>query len=144
LDLATLPLVNACLNGVATLLLIRGRILIARGAVAPHRRTMLAAFGVSTLFLALYVAHKVAKGGVNTPYHGEGAARIAYLAILFSHIPLAATVPVFAIRLIVLGLRGELSRHRRLAGIAWPIWLYVSLTGVVIYLMLYPFNPQPV
>jgi uncharacterized membrane protein YozB (DUF420 family) len=144
LDIATLPLVNACLNGVATLLLVRGRILIARRKVDAHRRSMLAAFGVSTLFLALYVAHKVAKGGVNTPYHGQGAARVAYLSILFSHIPLAAAVPIFAIRLIFLGLRGELSKHRRLARIAWPIWLYVSLTGVVIYLMLYPFNPLPV
>jgi uncharacterized membrane protein YozB (DUF420 family) len=138
-----LPLVNACLNGVATLLLIRGRVLIARKEVDAHRRTMLAAFGVSTVFLACYVAHKVAKGGVNTPYHGVGAARIAYLSILFSHIPLAAAVPFFAIRLIVLGLRGDLPKHRRLARIAWPIWLYVSLTGVVIYLLLYPFNPLP-
>ena len=144
MDSATLPLLNACLNGVATLLLIRGRLLIARKQVDAHRRTMLAAFAVSSVFLALYVTHKVAKGGVNTPYHGEGAARIAYFCILFSHIPLAASVPVFAIRLIALGLRGELVKHRRLARIAWPIWLYVSLTGVVIYLMLYPFNPTPV
>jgi len=143
LDLAVLPAVNASLNAIATGLLVRGRILIARKEVDAHRRTMLAAFGVSTLFLALYVSHKVARGGVNSPYHGEGAARIAYFTILFSHIPLAACVPVVAIRLIVLGLRGDLGRHKRLARIAWPIWLYVSLTGVVIYLMLYPFNPTP-
>ena len=143
MDLAVLPAVNASLNAIATGLLVRGRILIARKEVDAHRRTMLAAFGVSTLFLALYVSHKVARGGVNSPYHGEGAARIAYFTILFSHIPLAACVPVVAIRLIVLGLRGDLGRHKRLARIAWPIWLYVSLTGVVIYLMLYPFNPTP-
>ena len=74
---------------------------------------------------------------------GPGAARVAYFAILFSHIPLAACVPFVAIRLIWLGLRGERARHRRLARIAWPVWLYVSITGVLIYLMLYPFNPAP-
>ena len=143
MDGGTLPLLNACLNGVATVLLLRGRLLIARKQVDAHRRTMLAAFAVSTVFLAAYVAHKVSKGGVNTPYHGEGAARVAYFTILFSHIPLAASVPIFAIRLILLGLRGDLSKHRRLARFAWPIWLYVSVTGVAIYLFLYPFNPLP-
>lgn len=143
MDPSTLPAINAGLNALATLLLVRGRVLIARRDVDAHRRTMIACFVVSSVFLACYLAHKASVGGVNTPYHGEGGLRLFYYSILFSHIPLAAAVPVLAIRLIVLGLRGELPRHRRLARWAWPIWLYVSITGVAIYLMLYPFNPPP-
>ena len=143
MDLAFLPAVNATLNGVATVLLVAGRLLIRRGRVTAHRRTMLAAFAVSSLFLALYVAHKVWRGFESTPYHGVGFARAAYLAILFSHLTLAMTVPVLAIRLLQLGLGGRVASHRRLAVVAWPIWMYVSITGVVIYLLLYEFNPTP-
>lgn len=144
MDLSFLPTVNAGLNSVATVLLVLGRRAIRRGEVALHRRLMLSAFGVSALFLALYVLHKVSRGFVNTPYGGEGAARAIYLAILFSHLVLAMAVPVLAIVLIRHALRREIGRHRRLARWAWPIWLYVSVTGVVIYLMLYPFNPAGV
>ena len=143
MDLSFLPAVNAVLNSVATVLLVLGRIWIRRGRVATHRRAMLAAFTVSSLFLLLYVTHKVWRGFESTPYHGEGIARVLYFAILFSHVTLAMTVPVLAIRLIQLGLSGRIDRHRRLAVIAWPIWLYVSLTGVVIFLLLYVFNPSP-
>jgi uncharacterized membrane protein YozB (DUF420 family) len=144
MDPSFLPTVNAGLNGIAMVLLVLGRRAIRRGAVELHRRLMLSAFGVSGLFLVLYVLHKASKGFVNTPYGGEGAARTIYLAILFSHLTLAMAVPVLAIVLIRFGLRQELHRHRRLARWAWPIWMYVSITGVVIYLMLYPFNPQGV
>ena len=144
MDLSFLPAVNAALNSVATVLLVLGRIWIRRGRVALHRRTMLAAFTVSSLFLVLYVAHKVWRGFEATPYNGVGLAHVVYLAILFSHVTLAMTVPVLALRLIRLGLAGRIERHRRLAVIAWPIWLYVSLTGVVIFLLLYVFNPTPV
>jgi protein SCO1/2/putative membrane protein len=140
-DLSFLPAVNAALNLVATALLVVGRMWIRRGRVAQHRRAMLAAFTVSSLFLVLYVAHKVWRGFESTPYHGEGLAQVLYLAILFSHLTLAMTVPVLALRLIQLGLGGRIERHRRLAVIAWPIWLYVSLTGVAIFLLLYVFNP---
>ena len=143
MDLSFLPAVNAGLNGAATALLVAGRIWIRRGRVAAHRRAMLSAFAVSSLFLVLYVAHKAWRGFESTPYHGEGVARVLYLAILFSHLTLAMTVPVLAIRLVQLGLGGRIERHRRLAVVAWPIWMYVSLTGVVIYLLLYPFNPPP-
>ena len=143
MDLSFLPAVNAALNLVATALLVLGRIWIRRGRVATHRRAMLAAFTVSSLFLLLYVAHKVWRGFESTPYHGEGLAHVLYLALLFSHVTLAMAVPVLAIRLIQLGLSGRIDRHRRLAVIAWPIWLYVSLTGVVIFLALYVFNPAP-
>ena len=105
---------------------------------------MIAAFSVSTLFLALYVTHKVWRDFETTAFHAEGIAHAAYLALLFTHVTLAMTVPVLAIVLITLGLRGRIARHRRLARVAWPIWMYVSLTGVVIYLLLYPLNPAPV
>lgn len=141
MDLPFLPAVNASLNAVATVLLVRGRRLAKRREVDRHRRTMLAAFCVSTLFLALYVAHKVSRDFQNTTFHAEGAAKAAYLALLASHVVLAATVPFLAITLIVLGLRGRLAAHRRLARVAWPIWMYVSVTGVVIYLLLYHLNP---
>jgi uncharacterized membrane protein YozB (DUF420 family) len=142
-DLSFLPAVNATLNVAATALLVAGRFWIRRGRVALHRRAMLGAFTVSSLFLVLYVLHKAWRGFENTPYHGEGALRVLYLAILFSHLTLAMAVPVLALRLVQLGLGGRIERHRRLAVVAWPIWMYVSVTGVVIYLLLYPFNPAP-
>jgi uncharacterized membrane protein YozB (DUF420 family) len=140
-DLSSLPAVNATLNAIAAVLLVRGRLLIRRGQVDAHRRTMLTAFAVSTLFLALYLVHKASRHFVSTTFHAEGAAKLAYLALLFSHVVLAATVPVLAIVLIRLGLGGRIAQHRRLARIAWPIWMYVSVTGVAIYLLLYHLNP---
>jgi uncharacterized membrane protein YozB (DUF420 family) len=142
-DLSFLPAVNAGLNLVATTLLVLGRIWIRQGRVETHRRTMLAAFAVSALFLALYLVHKASRGFESTHYNGDGVARALYFAILFSHLTLAMAVPVLAILLVRLGLSGRIERHRRLAVIAWPIWLYVSITGVVIYGMLYVFNPAP-
>lgn len=102
---------------------------------------MIAAFATSTLFLASYVFHKVSRQFENTPFWGEGLAHSAYLVLLATHVLLAMTVPPLAIALIVLGARGQLPSHRRLARWAWPIWMYVSLTGVAIYLLLYPLNP---
>ncbi|MCP5060381.1 MAG: DUF420 domain-containing protein [bacterium] len=144
MDLSFLPAVNASLNAAATLLLVVGRRRIRAGDVEGHRRAMITAFGVSAVFLVLYVLHKAAKDFENTTFHAEGLAKGLYLALLASHVVLAMTVPVFAITLITLGLRGRLSQHRRLARIAWPIWVYVSITGVVIFLLLYPLNPGPV
>ena len=143
MDLSFLPSLNASLNVLASIMLVRGRQLIRRGEVDAHRRHMLAAFAISSLFLLSYVTHKASRGFENTVYPGEGALRIVYLSVLFSHLSLCMAVPVMAIRLIVLGLRGDLPRHKRLARWAWPIWLYVSITGVIIYLMLYPFAPSP-
>jgi uncharacterized membrane protein YozB (DUF420 family) len=142
-DLSALPAVNATLNAIAAVLLVRGRALIRRGRVDAHRRTMIAAFAVSTLFLALYLLHKASRNFENTTFHAEGAAKLAYLALLFTHVALAATVPVFAIALVTLGLRGRIARHRRLARVAWPIWMYVSVTGVVIYVLLYHVDLSP-
>ena len=141
MDLSWLPSVNATLNALAAGLLVVGRRLARRRDVDRHARTMASAFAVSTLFLVLYVAHKVWRGFEPTTFHAEGAARVAYLALLLTHSTLAAIVPVLAITLIVLGVRRRVTSHRRLARIAWPIWMYVSVTGVIIYLLLYPLNP---
>jgi protein SCO1/2/putative membrane protein len=142
-DLASLPALNAALNGAATILLLRGRWLARRGRQDAHKRTMLAAFAVSTLFLASYIVHKISRSFENTPFHATGAAKTAYLALLATHVVLAALVPFLALALIRFGLRGEIARHRRLARVAWPIWLYVSVTGVAIYALLYHLNPTP-
>ena len=141
MDLSFLPTINAGLNGLAMTLLIVGRRLVKQGRIEAHRRVMLSTFGVSSLFLFFYVSHKVWRNFENTPFHAEGAAKVGYLVLLFSHVVLAATVPVFAIWLIRLGLRDERIRHRRVARIAWPIWMYVSVTGVLIYVLLYHLNP---
>jgi uncharacterized membrane protein YozB (DUF420 family) len=141
MDLSGLPAINASLNAVASVLLIRGRMLAKRGAIDAHRRTMLLAFGVSSVFLVSYVVHKAARSFENTTFNAMGIAKTAYLVLLASHVVLAACVPFLALALIRFGLRGEIAQHRRLARIAWPIWMYVSITGVAIYLLLYHFNP---
>ncbi|MDP6461508.1 MAG: DUF420 domain-containing protein, partial [Gemmatimonadota bacterium] len=108
-----------------------------------HRSAMLTAFSLSVLFLALYVARKASAGFESLHFHAGGAARIAYLALLGAHLILAPVVPVMAILLIVWAVRGRLDLHRRLARIAWPIWMFVSVSGIVIYLLVYPLNPVP-
>jgi len=143
-DLSFLPGVNAALNATAAVLLVIGRRLARKRRFEAHRRVMMAAFVVSSLFLVLYVAHKASRGFVNTAFHVEGIAHVAYLVMLFTHVTLAMTVPVFAIALVVLALRGQRERHRRLARVAWPIWMYVSVTGVLIYVLLYQLNPAPI
>jgi uncharacterized membrane protein YozB (DUF420 family) len=135
-DFSALPALNASLNATATVLLLVGRALVKRGRVEAHKRVMLAAFAVSSVFLVSYVVHKASRSFHNTTFNAVGVAKTAYLAMLASHVMLAALVPFLAIALIRFGLRGELARHRRLARIAWPIWLYVSVTGVVIYVLL--------
>jgi uncharacterized membrane protein YozB (DUF420 family) len=141
LDLSFLPTLNAALNASAALLLWWGRRLARQRRITPHRRVMLGAFAVSTLFLALYLLHKASQGFQHTSFAAEGAARVAYLVLLFSHVTLAMAVPPLAVGLIVLGLRGRVARHRRLARVAWPVWMYVSVTGVAIYVLLYHLNP---
>ncbi len=144
MDTSILPPINAALNATSTILLVLGRRLARRGEIERHKKVMGATFAVSSVFLVSYVVHKVSRHFESTTFHVDGLAKLAYLALLFSHVFLAMTVPVFAIALIRLGLRDERDRHRRLARIAWPIWMYVSVTGVLIYLLLYPFNPPVV
>lgn len=144
MDLSILPPINAALNATAILLLLLGRRLAKQGQLARHKRVMISAFAVSSLFLLFYVSHKVSRNFENTTFNVEGWAKTAYLVLLGSHVLLAMTVPVIAITLIVFGWRDDRVRHRRVARIGWPIWMYVSITGVVIYLLLYPFNPPMV
>ena len=144
MDTSVLPAVNALLNGTASVLLVWGRIAIRRGEEALHKRLMLSAFAVSTVFLASYVTHKWARDFENTTYNAVGLAKTLYLLMLATHVPLAAAVPVMALFLIRFGLTGQRERHRRLARWAWPIWMYVGLTGVLIYLVLYHWNPPAV
>ena len=144
MDFSVLPPINASLNGVSTVLLVVGRRLARRGEIARHRLVMVTAFGVSSLFLLLYVVHKVSRNFENTTFNAHGWPKTAYLVLLGSHVLLAMTVPFIAIALIRLGLRDERERHRRLARIGWPIWMYVSVTGVLIYLLLYQLNPAPI
>jgi len=146
--------VNALLNGTAAVLLVIGLVLIRRRRERAHKRVMLAAFAVSVAFLVSYVAyHFGVLGATTTKFAGQGPARAVYFAVLVSHILLAFLVPPLAVTTIALGLRcdaggttdsgaparsaGPRHWHRRLARLTLPIWLYVSSTGVVVYLMLY-------
>jgi uncharacterized membrane protein YozB (DUF420 family) len=135
-----LPTVNAALNSLATILLAAGWIFIRRGQWRAHRAAMIAAFAVSTLFLVCYLTYHALVGHV--PFTGQGAVRTVYFTILITHILLAVAVPVLAIAMFVLAVKGRWNAHRRLGKITMPIWLYVSVTGVVIYLMLYHFYPS--
>jgi uncharacterized membrane protein YozB (DUF420 family) len=136
-----LPTVNATLNATATVLLVWGyRLIKARREVA-HKRVMLSAFAVSIVFLTCYLLYHYHVGSVR--FQGPPAIRALYLAILLTHVLLAAAVPVLAGVTIYLGYRDRRANHRRWAKWTFPIWLYVSITGVVIYVMLYHLYPPP-
>ncbi|HKE22838.1 MAG TPA: DUF420 domain-containing protein [Bryobacteraceae bacterium] len=130
-----LPTINATLNATAAVLLVWGRWLIGRKRVQTHRKVMITAFVVSCAFLVCYLIYHYQVGSVRFP--GTGELRTVYLAILGTHTVLAAAVPVLAIITLRRGLRGRYDRHRAIARWTFPIWLYVSVTGVVVYLMLY-------
>lgn len=130
-----LPALNATLNGTAAILLVIGYTLIRRGHVRLHKRTMIAAFCVSCAFLVSYVIYHAQVGSVR--FQKTGPIRTTYLSILFTHTVLAAAVPVLAVITLTRGLRRSDARHRAIARWTLPIWLYVSVTGVVVYLMLY-------
>lgn len=139
LEIRDLPAVNAGLNLTATILLLAGFACIRKGRVKAHRRFMMAAFCASTLFLASYLVYHFSVP--TTPFQGPPALRPLYLAVLASHVVLAAAVPPLALVTLYRGLRGHIPRHRRIARITLPIWLYVSVTGVLIYLALYAVFP---
>jgi uncharacterized membrane protein YozB (DUF420 family) len=137
IDIHILPTVNATLNATAAVLLLTGYSLIRRKRIQAHKRVMLTAFGVSIAFLICYVVYHAQVGSV--PYQKTGALRVIYFSILITHTTLAATVPVLAIITLRRALRGDFIRHRKIARWTFPIWLYVSVTGVIVYLMLYRF-----
>jgi len=130
-----LPALNAFLNATAAVLLISGFILIRARRKTAHRRVMIAAFVVSTAFLVSYLAYHAQVGTVR--FERPGTIRTVYLLILTSHTLLAAAVPPLGILTLSRGLAGHFDRHRKLARWALPVWLYVSVTGVIVYWMLY-------
>jgi uncharacterized membrane protein YozB (DUF420 family) len=126
---------NAVLNSIAALLLVAGWVSIARGAKTVHRNFMVAAFATSAIFLVSYLVYHWLEG--SRKYAGPESLRLVYYAILVTHVILAAAVPVMALRMFFLAWRGRWEAHRWFGRITLPIWLYVSVTGVVIYVMLY-------
>ena len=130
-----LPTLNAGLNALAATLLIAGFIAIRRGRRERHQRCMLAAFATSTVFLVSYLIHKATAG--HTPFPGSGMARTVYLSILLTHTVLAASVVPLALLTIRAAFTQRFERHKKLARVTFPIWLYVSVTGVVIWWFLY-------
>ena len=134
-SVSSLPLVNALLNGLATILLICGYVAIRSGRIQVHRRLMISAFATSVLFLISYLVYHAHAG--SRPFPGRGAIRTVYFTILISHIVLAAVIPPLAAVTLWQGLRGRFDRHVRIARWTLPLWLYVSVTGIVVYWMLY-------
>lgn len=138
-DPAIFPPLNAALNGLAGVLLVVGFALIKNGREAAHKRFMLAAFACSVLFLVSYLYYHL-HFSIQVKYQGPEWGKLPYLGMLLAHTLFAAAVPFLALRTIFLGLKDRRTQHRRLAKITFPIWLFVSVTGVLIYLVLYVFT----
>ena len=135
MDIADLPALNASLNAIAAVFLVAGYVLIRNGRRDAHRRCMLTALTTSALFLISYVIYHANAGSV--PFRGTGAIRVVYFAVLIPHIILAAAILPLVLITAARGLRGDYGRHVRIARWTLPLWLYVSVTGVIVYLMLY-------
>jgi len=132
---AVLPLVNACLNATSAALLTLGYVFIRRKQVTAHKTCMVSALTVSTLFLVSYVTYHALAG--SRPFTGRGVLRLVYFPLLVSHIVLAAAIVPLALTTVYRALRNDFARHVRIARVTLPLWLYVSVTGVVVYWMLY-------
>ncbi len=135
MEVTQLPALNATLNSIATLLLLFGFYFIKQRDIARHKLCMVMAFVTSCLFLVSYLIYHFQVGSV--PFTGQGWIRPVYFAILISHIILAATIAPLALITLYRAWKGQVEKHRRIARWTWPIWMYVSVTGVVIYIMLY-------
>jgi uncharacterized membrane protein YozB (DUF420 family) len=132
---ADLPALNATLNGIASVFLATGWVFIRRRRIDAHRACMIAAFVTSALFLTSYLIYHAKVGSV--PFRGEGLVRTLYFAILIPHVVLAATILPLALITLSRALSRRFDKHRRIARWTLPIWLFVSVTGVVVYVMLY-------
>ena len=132
---AALPLLNACLNATSAALLTGGWLFIRRRRVIAHKTCMVSALTVSTLFLVSYVTYHALAG--SRPFTGRGVLRLVYFPLLVSHIVLAAAIVPLALTTVYRALRNDFARHVRIARVTLPLWLYVSVTGVVVYWMLY-------
>jgi uncharacterized membrane protein YozB (DUF420 family) len=135
INYALLPAVNATLNATSGILLAIGYVLIKRRQINAHRNCMLLAFGSSTLFLISYVTYHLHIG--SRPFPGVGPIRYVYFSILISHVILAIVIVPMAIVSLTRGLKGRYATHRRIARKTFPLWMYVSVTGVIVYWMLY-------
>ena len=135
MSISDLPAVNASLNALSGVLLLTGYVLIRNRRIEQHRKVMIAAFAASTLFLLFYVIYHAQVGSVRFPR--QGFVRPLYFTILVTHVTLAATVPPLAIITLSRGLKGRYTQHRRIARWTFPIWMYVSVTGVLVYVLLY-------
>ena len=130
------PLINATLNGIATIFLVWGWVAIKQQRQDVHKRCMVAALVCSAAFLTCYLFYHWQAG--STPYEGEGALRYIYFFILATHVPLAALMTPFILAAVWFAYRQRFDRHVMITKWLWPVWVYVSITGVLIYVMLYP------
>jgi putative membrane protein len=144
MTLRDIPTFNATLNGIATVLITAGFIFIRSGNKSAHRACMLSAATASALFLGGYVTYHALEHGLHTPFGGNGVIRTIYLTILWTHIPLAGAIAFLVPKTFSFALKGDFVRHRAWARVTFPIWYYVSVTGVLIYFFLYIWWPAPV
>lgn len=135
LSVTDLPALNATLNGIAGAFLLLGFYFIRRGQIERHRRSMLAAFATSTLFLISYVIYHANVG--SRPFTGVGPIRLVYFTILITHIILAMAIVPLVLMTVRYAFTNRFTQHRRIARWTWPLWMYVSVTGVIVYVMLY-------
>jgi len=140
MTVSDLPAINASLNGLSAVFLAAGFYFIRRKNVIAHRRCMISAFATSTVFLACYLTYHFSVRAV-TRFSGQGWIRPVYFTLLISHILLAVVILPLAIVTLTRGLRARFDLHRKIARWTWPIWMYVSVTGVMVYLMLYHLYP---
>ena len=138
MEIGDLPALNATLNAIASVFLVTGYVLIRRGRREAHKRCMLGALCTSALFLISYVVYHANAG--SKPFPGQGAIRVVYFSILLTHVPLAASILPLALTTTARALWSQYDRHVRIARWTLPLWLYVSVTGVVIYVMLYQYS----
>jgi len=149
MNLNDIPAINAGLNGLATALMTAGFIYIKSGNKTAHRTCMLATGVVSAVFLVGYVGHKILKGieagageAIHTQFGGEGAIRVVYFVMLITHVILAMSIAYLVPRTFHLALTGQFERHKKWARVVFPIWYYVSITGVLVYFFLYQWWPS--
>jgi putative membrane protein len=148
MTLNDIPALNAGLNALATLLMTVGFILIKSGNKIAHRACMVSAGVVSAVFLVGYVSHKALKGAaagpgeaIHTQFGGEGAIRTVYLTLLLTHVVLAIAIAYLVPKTFALAFKGDFERHKKWARVVFPIWYYVSVTGVLVYFFLYQWWP---
>ncbi|PYM16730.1 MAG: DUF420 domain-containing protein [Verrucomicrobia bacterium] len=146
MSLSGLPAVNACLNGLSAIFLTAGYVFIRRGNRIAHRNCMISAFVTSTIFLICYLTYhigmRISYGRAHTEFHDPEWFRPVYLTILFTHLTLAVVIVPLVLMTLNRALKRRFELHKKVARWTWPLWMYVSVTGVVIYLLLYKIFPQ--